>query len=229
MQHASGRGDTAGSGRIIAGMWPAAGDPVRRRWEVAPPVLLAAGGWALVAGVHLFGVWIANLWLLAWVVYGLAWPLAVALTAVAAGVLWRRRGPRWAVPVLALGVLAPAGIVAADWTWVFAHGYYERNRAGFAAVAALARDGDLGAGGYYGDRLPPGLEHLSTNGNAARIRSPGAGTTAVFLPARMGIPDGAAGYAHVIDPPPGATFDCFADPCEVRWSLGDGWYWLGGR
>jgi hypothetical protein len=32
----------------------------RRRWEVAVPVLLLSGAWALVAGVHLLGVWIAN-------------------------------------------------------------------------------------------------------------------------------------------------------------------------
>jgi hypothetical protein len=48
----------------------------------------------------------------------------------------------------------------------------------------------------------------------------------VFLPAWTGIPDGAVGYAYFVGTRTDMTFDCFADPCRVHWSLGDGWYWL---
>ncbi|WP_327010875.1 hypothetical protein OHA72_28580 [Dactylosporangium sp. NBC_01737] len=201
-------------------MWRAG---LRLGWQIVVPVLVAAVGWGLVAGVYLFGIWLANLWLLAWPVIMLAWAVAAVCTAVAVGVLWRRPGPWVAVPVLGLCLLAPVGIRAVDWASVFVHGYYRVNRDDFAAVAALARDGAFGADDYYGDRLPPELEHLSINKKAARI---GPGATAVFLPAWAGIPDGAVGYAYLGDGPTGGRFDCFADPCQVRWSLGDGWYWL---
>jgi hypothetical protein len=192
---------------------------------VVVPVLLACGAWALVAGVHLFGVWIANLWLFAWLVYGFAYLAAIVLTSFAVAVLWRLRGPRWAVPTLVLSLLAPLVIVAVDWTFLFAHGFYRLNRADFAAVAGLARNDALGAASYYGDRLPPDLQHLSINRKAGRIPSD-AGPNVLFLPAWAGIPDGAVGYAYLADAPTNATFSCFADPCWVRWSMGDGWYWL---
>jgi hypothetical protein len=198
----------------------------RRWWQVAAPVLLLSGAWVLVAGVHLLGVWIANLGLLAWLVYGLVWLIAITVTAFAVRALWRLRGPSWAVPMLVLSLLAPLVVVTLDWTSLYVHGYYRLNRADFAAVAALARSGEFGADSYYGDRLPPELQHLSINGKAARIHSLGTRPDAVFLPAWTGIPDGAVGYAYLVDPQDGTTFDCFADPCRVRWSLGDGWYWL---
>jgi hypothetical protein len=131
-----------------------------------------------------------------------------------------------AVQTLVLSLLAPLVVVAVDWTFLFVHGYYRLNRADFAAVATLAGSGEFGADSYYGDRLPADLQHLSINGKAARIHSFGTGSDAVFLPAWTGVPDGAVGYAYIVDPQTGLTFDCFADPCRVRWSLGDGWYWL---
>jgi hypothetical protein len=82
----------------------------RRWWEVAVPVLLVSGGWILVAGVHLFGVWLGSLWFI-WFLYGLVYALAcliaVALSALGVTALWRFRGPRWAVPVLVCSVLTP--------------------------------------------------------------------------------------------------------------------------
>lgn len=110
--------------------------------------------------------------------------------------------------------------------------HYRLNRADFAAVAALADKGELDSAEYYGDLLPLGLRHLSVvDGRAARIAPlPGAsqpvGHTVVFLPASTGIPDGAIGFAY-LDGVPTGPYDCFADPCRARWSLGDGWYWMG--
>jgi hypothetical protein len=196
-----------------------------RWWKVAAPLLLVCGAWATLAAVHLFSIWIANLWLFAWVVYGLAWLAAIVITLIVVAFLWKRRGPVWAVPTLVLSLVAATAIVTVDWTYSFAHGYYWLNRTDFAAVANLARSGTFRADTYYGDRLPPDLQHLSINGRAARIASD-TGPGALFLPAWAGIPDGAVGYAYLVDAPTDGTFDCFSDPCRVRWSLGDGWYWL---
>jgi hypothetical protein len=67
---------------------------------------------------------------------------------------------------------------------------------------------------------------VSINGQAALIDSFGTGPRAVSLPAWTGTPDGAVGYAYLVDAPAGVTFDCFADACRVRWALSDGRYWL---
>jgi hypothetical protein len=209
--------------------------PSRRgRWKAATRLLLACGAWVIVAAVHLFGIWIANLWVFAWAVYGLAWLVAIAITGAGVVSLWSRRGPAWAVPTLALSLVTATAIVTVDGTYLFAHGYYRLNRADFAAVAILARSDMFGAESYYGDRLSPDLQHLSINGRAARItvidppqyRYSDTGLYGLFLPAWAGIPDGAVGYAYLVDAPTDVTFDCFADACRVRWSLGDGWYWL---
>ncbi|MFI5916690.1 hypothetical protein [Dactylosporangium sp. NPDC051541] len=198
-----------------------AGTSPGRRGSPVLMVLLAAGGWGLLAVVDLLGVWIANLWLLAWLILGAAWLVAITATAAAVAMLWLRHGPRWAIPTLALSLAAPLMFAAIDWTYTFAHGFYRLNQADFAAVAALARTGGLDDTGYYGEPLPPDLRHLSINGRAAHL-----GATDVFLPAWAGIPDGAIGYAHLTNPDPAHTYDCFADPCRIHWSLGDGWYWL---
>jgi len=158
-------------------------------------------------------------------VYGSAYLVAVALTVFAVVVLWLRRGPTWAVPVLVLSLLAAFTIVELDCTSLFVHGFYRLNRGDFTAVATLARGGDV-THAYYGDRLPPSLRHLSIDGQAAWIHSSDAGPDAVSLPAWTGIPDGAVGYAYFVGTRTDMTFDCFADPCRVHWSLGDGWYWL---
>jgi len=200
--------------------------PRRRWWEVAAPSLLVCGAWVIVAATHLFGVWIANLGLFSWLVYVLAWLVGIALTAMGVVALWMLRGPAWAVPTLAVSVLTASVIVAVDWTYSFVHGYYRLNRADFAAVATLARSGELGPDAYHGDDLPRELQHLSINGQTARIGPFGDSPHVLFLPAWTGTPDGAVGYAYLADAPTGTTFDCFADPCRARWSVGDGWYWM---
>lgn len=184
--------------------------------------------WGIVAALQLFGLWLANLWVFGLLVTGLGWLVALAVTGAALVVLWRRLGPARALPlVLAPGLLAPAAIVAVDWTSTFVHGFYRLYRDDFAAAAALADKVAAEHGDRYGQVLPKHLWHLSSDGRAVRVAAADGGPTGILLPVWLGTPDGAAGYAHLTGEPTDATFDCFADPCRVRWSLGDGWYWLG--
>ena len=49
----------------------------------------------------------------------------------------------------------------------------------------------------------------------------------MFLPRRLGMPDGGSGYAYLTDGQLGQRYDCLLDPCRVTRFLGDGWYWVG--
>ncbi|WP_434740144.1 hypothetical protein [Micromonospora sp. SH-82] len=51
----------------------------------------------------------------------------------------------------------------------------------------------------------------------------------LFLPAATAAAWLLVATVHLHSPhpvPPEARFDCFADPCQVRWTLGDGWHWV---
>lgn len=184
--------------------------------------------WLLVAVLHLFGVRIANLWLFGLLVNWLGWLTAIVVTVLAVLVVWRGGGRRRVALLLVPGLLAPAAIVTVDWTSAYVHGFHRLNRADFAAAAALADKVTARYDDRYGQLLPKELQHLSTGGRAVRLGT-GAdnGPTAVFLPVWIGTPDGAAGYGYLPGTPTDTVFDCFADPCRARWSLGDDWYWLG--
>ncbi|WDZ86413.1 hypothetical protein [Micromonospora cathayae] len=202
----------------------------RRRSRSLVLWLPAVGAvWLLAAGLHLFGLRIANLWLLGTLVHLAGWLAAITVTALAVLLTWRAGGPRRAALVLVPGVLAPAVIVAVDWTSLYVHHFYRLHRADFAAAAALDDKITARYDDRYGQLLPDDLQHLSAGGRAVRLDTGAdAGPTAPFLPVRIGSPDGASGYAHLTGAAIGTTFDCFAAPCRVRWSLGDGWYWLDG-
>jgi hypothetical protein len=183
--------------------------------------------WGLVAGLHLFGLWLANLWVFGLLLTGLGWLVALAVTGVAVVAVWRRgRSVQALSLVLVPGVLAPVGVVAVDWTSTFVHGFYRLHRDDFRAAAALADQVTAEYGDRYGQVLPKDLWHLSSKGRAVRVGAEGGGPTGILLPVWVGTPDGAAGYAHFAGTPSDTSFDCYADPCRVRWSLGDGWYWL---
>lgn len=191
-------------------------------------VVGAVAAWTLVAGLHLFGLWLANLWLFGLLITGLGWLLAVTVTGIALVVVWRWKGLGRALAlVLVPGVLAPVAIVAVNWTSVFVHNYHRLYRDDFRAAAALTDKVTARYHDKYGQVLPKDLRHLSSMGRAVRVGTDGDGPSGIFLPVWVGTPDGAAGYAYLTGTPTGTTFDCFADPCRVRWSLGDGWYWLG--
>ncbi|WP_416901517.1 hypothetical protein [Micromonospora echinospora] len=198
-----------------------------RRRSVVGWVVGVVAAWGLVAGLHLFGLKLADLWLFGLLLTGLGWLVAVAVTGAALVAGWRRGR---SVPALSLvlvpGVLAPVAIVAVDWTSTFVHGFHRLHRADFHAAAALADQVTARHGDRYGQVLPKNLRHLSSKGRAVRVGTEGSGPTGILLPVWVGVPDGAAGYAHFAGTPGDTEFDCFADPCRVRWSLGDGWYWL---
>ncbi|MDG4767929.1 hypothetical protein O7632_28115 [Solwaraspora sp. WMMD406] len=201
---------------------------ILRTWSVQ--LVAVAGAWAVVVGVHLFGVRIASLWLLAPVVYVLVWLLAMLVTTTVVVSAWRRRRRAAAAGVVTIAVLVAAGVVAVDWTYAYAQGFFRLHRADFAALAALADAGGLASGEYYGARLPADLRHLSVTGRAAWIGPRGGDRTVLFVPMWTGLLDGAVGYAYDPKTPAPATggrLDCFADLCEVRWTLGDGWRWVG--
>ena len=127
-----------------------------------------------------------------------------------------------------LSLAAGTAIVRTDWAPVSVHGFYRWHREDFAAVAALAGEGELWSTDTYGPLLPEPLRYLSANGRAARILSvTGGSTRELFIPQQLGIPDGGAGYVLLGAARAGETFDCFLDRCRVRWSLGDGWFWVG--
>ncbi|SCL37477.1 hypothetical protein GA0074692_4680 [Micromonospora pallida] len=183
--------------------------------------------WGIVAGLHLVGLRLANLWVFGLLLTGLGWLVALAATGLALRAMWRRTR---SVPVLSLvlipGVLAPVAILAVDWTSTFVHGFYRLHRTDFQAAATLADQVTARYGDRYGQVLPKDLWHLSSKGRAVRIGTEGSGPTGILLPVRVGRPDGAAGYAYFAGTPGDTRFDCFAEPCRVRWSLGDGWHWL---
>ncbi|MFI7650377.1 hypothetical protein ACIBTZ_30500 [Micromonospora sp. NPDC049460] len=194
---------------------------------VAGWVVGVVAAWGVVAGLHLFGLRLANLGLLGLIITGLGWLLAMAVTGIALVALWPRVGPVKALTlVLVPGLLAPVTIVAVDWTSVFVHNFYRLHRDDFRTAAGLADKVTAEYGDRYGQVLPKDLRHLSSMGRAVRIGTEGSGPTGVLLPVWVGTPDGAAGYAYLTGTPGDTSFDCFADPCRMRWSLGDGWYWL---
>ncbi|GID31693.1 hypothetical protein [Paractinoplanes brasiliensis] len=91
---------------------------------------------------------------------------------------------------------------------------------GDATAARLLQDGgDAPAAGLSQDRGDAPAAGLSQD----RGDAPGA----LFLLRVAGIPDGGAGYARLAPVQRESTFDCFGDPCQARWTVGDGWYWLG--
>ncbi|ROO50998.1 hypothetical protein EDC02_5861 [Micromonospora sp. Llam0] len=204
--------------------------PTRTRGREFFQLAMVVAAWTVVAGVHLFGVRIANLWLLAPVVYGLVWLLAMVATTTFVVIAWRRRRRRRAAAAgaVAIAALAGGGVVAVDWTYAYAHGQFRLHREDFAAIAALADAGGLDSDEYYGALLPDDLRHLSVTGRAAWIGPRGEDRSALFLPTWTGIPDGGVGYLYrTAAPAHDIGFDCFADPCQVRWTLGDGWQWVG--
>lgn len=186
-----------------------------------PAVCLA---WGLLAGVRFFGIWLfSHLSVLAWVVQGLAWVIAVAATALGVVALSLRRRAAWAGAAAVLGVLGGTTVIEVDWDHAFVRGFYQLNRDDFAAVARLSREHKLGDDG---GRLPAGLRHLALNGDPLTAGATAPDSTAVWLPAWTGLVDGVTGYAYIGGPAAGTIVDCLGDPCRVRWSLGEGWSWV---
>ncbi|WP_326549331.1 hypothetical protein [Micromonospora sp. NBC_01813] len=203
------------------------GVPARSRARL--PLLAILATWALLAVTNLFGIPLASLWLIGLAWYTTAWLLTVAVTFGAAHLLWRRHRRRLAVAGLAAAALAGVGVVAVDWNSMYAHGWFRLHRSDFAVVAGLADRGELDTDEFYGRPLPEPLRHLSVNERAAWIHSFDGDQKLLFVPAWIGLLDGAGGFAyHPASPPDTAVrYHCFGDPCQVGSAFGDGWYRVG--
>ncbi len=180
---------------------------------VYPALLLT---WSAVAVTHLSGVWLySRIGPLNWLVTGLAWLVALAVTALMVMAFGLHRRYRHAALSVSLSVLAMVGIAAVDWTSAFVHGYYHWHRDDFRAVVEHAE---------AGRPLPENLRSLALQGDPIVHY----GSSSIMLPALTGLVDGATGYMHMTVTRTGAFTDCLGDRCLVRWYLGDGWFWLDG-
>jgi hypothetical protein len=65
----------------------------------------------------------------------------------------------------------------------------------------------------------------SATGEVARIGAVGD-RPVLFLPAYVGIPDGAIGFARIPPGPSPEVVDGFGDPVEPVFALGDDWWWV---
>lgn len=180
--------------------------------------------WVMLASEHLLALFVADDVLGVWVLNAVAWLSTVSVSIVCLLLAWER-GTRFMVATAALaGVGVAAAIVAVDWSALYFNGFYRANRAEFAAVADLARRGEV-----KGGRLPRELQHLSLDGRAGTTSSYKDGVediSGVFLMTHGRLVDGGIGYAYFTEDPDGVTFVCEADPCRVVHEVGDGWYVL---
>lgn len=183
-------------------------------------VSLVAAAWVAVAASSLSSIIIGFGWTS--LVLLLVWLGAFFTTFVCVIVLLSQH--RWAAATAAV-VLCLAGVgihIPVDLGTLRIQGYYRFHRANFAAVAEFASEGTTS----HERVLPAELRYLSSDGRVTRIPSFDSDALAEFVPVTMGMPDGAVGYAHLDTDPGGEMFDCFADQCYARESLGDGWYWM---
>ena len=119
-------------------------------------------------------------------------------------------------------------IALADWTSAFAHGWFALHRDRFVQTATLVDTGGLGPVSewpYYGPELPVSLRPLSATGEVAAIGVVGE-RAVLFLPAYVGIPDGAVGFARIPPGPAPEVMDGFGDPVTPVFALGDDWWWV---
>lgn len=188
--------------------------------------------WLGLVAVSFFGMWLATwLWLLILFVWALAGTLVLATSTGLLVHLARRRRYVGAGVTAAALVAATVGVVVVEWDTTFARAWFALHHDDFGAAERTARAGGLGTfanWSYYGPALPPELAHLSVDGHIARIGESG-GEPVLFVPEWIGIPDGAAGFAHFAGPPvPGVErrLDGFGDPVAPRYPLGDGWWWV---
>jgi hypothetical protein len=213
----------AGDGVPVAGKRPSPGPAGGRTGLVVVTV-----AWLALAIGCFFELWLlAWLWVGAWAVLGGLWVVAVTATLVVVGRLVGAAVLAAASATLVVTVGAGTAIALTNWASAFAHGWYTVHRSAFVETAARADSGAFGPlddWPYYGVELPASLRSISVTGDVARVG--GVGDRAVLLvPAYVGIPDGAVGFARI---PPGRpeVIDGFGDPLTPRFPLGDDWWWV---
>lgn len=200
-------------------------------------VALAGVGWVVVAATHYWLMLLYNvLWLGAVLAVLAVWVTALGLTVWAVWGTRRRHGARWAGVVaaaaLVIAVTFAASFVSGGWTRMYATTQFWLYRGDFVAVSELVGAGELGTPGedwdYYGADLPQRYRHLAANGKVAVVGEDREGRPVLFLPVLLGIPDGAAGFAHLpSEDALDAQLDLFGDVGRPRFFLGDGWWWVG--
>lgn len=211
---------------------PVRGSVPSSRTALAVWLVLTVLAWSGLVAVLFFGLWLATwLWLGVLFVWALAGTVVLVTSTGMLVHLARRRRHGAVAAALAVLVAAGVGVGVVEWDAAFARGWFALHRAAFVAVGEQARAGafgPVGDWGYYGPELPAGLADLSVNGAVARIGE-SSGEPVLFVPAWIGIPDGAVGFAQFAgEPEPGVErrLDGFGDPVRPRYALGDGWWWV---
>jgi hypothetical protein len=205
-------------------------DVTQNRPSWWPPVVLMAGGWLVLIVVQFFGAGIHSgmLLLAVPVIYG-SWLVPIVATIVGTLLLWRRIKWVGVAASLTVGVVMTLVMASANWFHVYATVWFTWHKSDFEAVAHLSDDRNWNATapqGYYGPRLPSEYQYLSSVQSLSDIGR-NNGTPVWFLSQFTGIPDGAAGYAHVTgDIDPDAFLDGFGDRVRPTVDLGDGWWWV---
>ncbi|MEV4167219.1 hypothetical protein [Nonomuraea dietziae] len=201
------------------------------RRRLPTTILLSVMGAVTVAmlavGLHIGGL-VTALWLLAPLVEGVAYLVALAVYVPVMTVLVRRRG----VAACAAGLVLTIAGLAAPVTLQFTPELrvplrFHLERFAFTQVAELAREGKLPAErlhSYLGAELPSHLCFVSANCRVSALGTSG-GRPVLFLPDWLGIPDDALGYAHFTGEATG-SFDAYGMRVCPTTHLGDGWWWM---
>lgn len=206
------------------------GEPVppARASGGAPAFIMALLAWALVGAIELVDLPNVSVGVLIVPVVEVAvWVTAIGITAYCAS---RPRRVGAALSVLATLICGLVFVYFTNWSLVEPRSYYVIHRWGFAEVAEVVQQGELGrpGEGYYGQQLPRSLADLSTNGRAATVGRQD-GKPVVFLPQLMGIPDDAVGFVYFYGQPDrDLLIDLFGYPAYLAEgeSLGDGWWYV---
>lgn len=194
------------------------------------PLLIAGGSWLGLGVLVVFQLWLATyLWLLVLLVDAIVALGVLAGAGIAVAGLARARRPVLATLVGLVTVALLASAIGLDWRPVYAYGWFGLHRAGFSAVADLARTDSLDQVPSTGtEDLPGALGWLSVDGEVSwcgRSR----GERVLLLPALEWAPDGGSGFVHVIGPDPDSApdWECDANGDQVRprYQLGGGWWW----
>jgi hypothetical protein len=179
-------------------------------------------------------------WTTMWI-FGLGLEIAVrilAWTATAGWVALLIRGRRWPGALLVSAVAAglTAVLLMETWIEVYPRAWFWVYRASFVEAETLARNGGLPGDldEYYGSELPGSLGVISVTGNISTtgpVESTSCASQRIlFVPAWVGIPDGAIGFVHfACEPPAGLALDGYGDDICPRIRLGDGWWWADGN
>lgn len=210
----------------------------RRRRGLLPLVTIASWIVVLVTWFFINVLW-AWLWVLAFVPV-----VVVALVSAVLTMTWAVRSALDRRFVRSCSILVAAAAIALvplqiGWSQAYSRIWFALHRAEFVEAEAQVRSGAIDPTvDYYGADLPLDLAAISITGtiSATEPWDTDEGSTPCdrpieFVPATVGIPDGATGFVHLPcdEPPPGFIVNGFDDGIYPRIRLGDGWWWADGQ